>query len=178
MRARSSRLVLLFALAFTGLAHAQVPDTSMWVPTGSVSAVVPIGGTLYIAGQFQRVGPNTGCAVPFDPVTAQPILPFARVSGNVMAAVPDGAGGWYVGGEFNGVDGQPVRNLAHLLANGHCASWAPNPDSAVLAISISGNTLYAGGRFEHIGGAARYKLGAVDLTTGVATAFEIGRAHV
>src|SRR6185369_4623708 len=76
------------------------------------------------------------------------------------------------------VDGQPVRNLAHLLANGHVAAWAPNPDSEVFAISISGNTLYAGGRFEHIGGAARYKLGAVDLTTGAATAFDAGMTQI
>jgi hypothetical protein len=178
MRARSSSLGLLFALALAGAARAQAPDTSLWVPTGPVSAVVPIGGTLYIAGQFSRIGPNTGCAVPFDPVTAQPILPFARVPGVVHAVLPDGAGGWYVGGAFDGVDGQPVRNLCHLLANGHVAAWAPDPDSEVFALSISGNTLYAGGRFEHIGGAARYKLGAVDLTTGAATAFDAGMTKI
>ena len=177
MGTRSSRAVL-FALAFARLAHAQIPDTSLWVPNGPVNAVVPIGGTLYIAGTFDRVGPSTGCAVPFDPVTAQPVLPFARVPGIVHAVVPDGAGGWYVGGAFEGIDGQPVRNLAHLLANGHVAAWTPNPDSEVLAISISGNTLYAGGHFEHIGGAARYKLGAVDLTTGAAAAFDAGLTQI
>ena len=177
MGTRSSRAVL-FALAFARLAHAQVPDTSLWVPNGPVNAVVPIGGTLYIAGTFDRVGPSTGCAVPFDPLTAQPVLPFARVPGIVHAVAPDGAGGWYVGGAFEGIDGQPVRNLAHLLANGHVAAWTPNPDSEVLAISISGNTLYAGGHFEHIGGAARYKLGAVDLTTGAAAAFDAGLTQI
>jgi hypothetical protein len=167
-----SRLLIPLLLACVTAAHAQVPDTSLWVTDGAVYAAARIGGTLYIAGQFTRVGPHTGSAVPFDAVTGQPQLPFARVSGRVNVVIPDGAGGWYVGGKFTGVAGTPRQNLVRVLANGSVSPWSPDPDSEVFALARSGSTLYVGGRFEHIGGAARYKAGAVDVTSGVATAFD------
>ena len=167
----SRRSTMWLALLCASLAHAQVPDTSLWVPNGTVSAAVRIGGTLYVAGEFSRVGPNTGCAIPFDPLTGQPKLPFARVPGTVFAVQPDGAGGWFVGGSFSGVAGTSRRNLVHLLADGSVSPWAPDPDSEVTALALSGSTLYVGGRFEHMGGAPRYKLGSVDVVSGLATSF-------
>ena len=178
MRTRCFCLCLPILFACAGPVRAQMPDTSLWVANGPVGAAVPIGGTLYMAGDFTHVGPSTGCAVPLDAVTAQPIIPFARVPGRVNAVVADGAGGWYVGGRFDCVDGHANHNLAHLLANGQVATWAPDPDSEVLALSLSGGTLYVGGRFEHLGGASRYKLGAVDVATGAATLFDAGLTQI
>ena len=172
MRTPLSLSVLLLALAGAGVARAQLPDTSLWVTNGSIVATARIGGTLYVAGSFTRVGPSTGCAIPLDPVTAQPKLPFARVSGSAHVVISDQAGGWFVGGRFAGVEGTPRRNLIHLLADGSVAAWAPDPDSEVYALALAGSTLYVGGRFEHLGGAARYKIGAVDVATGAATAFD------
>ena len=171
-RLRFVPIALALALTVVSIAHAQAPDTSLWVTNGSINAALRIRDTLYVAGQFTRVAPNTGSAVPIDSVTAQPRLPFARVSGSTNAVVADGAGGWFVGGRFNGVDGSPRRNLAHVLASGGLAAWTPDPDSEVFALALSGSTLYVGGRFEHLGGAARYKIGAVDVITGLATAFD------
>jgi len=159
-------------VASAGPAFAQAPDTSQWVTDGYVSAMQRVGNTLFLGGSFARVGPYIGSAVPFDPVTAQPQQPFARISGYVSAVVADGAGGWFVGGSFVGTGGTQRRNLVHLLADGSVAPWSPDPDSEVLCLALSGNTLYVGGRFEHIGGQARYKIGAVDVSSGNATAFD------
>src|SRR5262249_42529531 len=107
-----------------------------------------------------------------DAATGAPQSQFTRIPGWVNAVVADGAGGWFVGGRFSAVGGQPRKNLVHLLANGTVAPWSPDPDSEVIALALSGSTLYAAGHFEHLGGQARYKIGAVDITTGNATAFD------
>lgn len=172
---RLTRLVpalLALALHLPRATSAQVPDTSLWVANGDIWAATRIGNTLYVGGSFSRIAPATGCAVPFDAGTAQPQQPFVRVPGNVNVVVSDGAGGWYLGGFFRGVAGTPRRNLVHILAGGTLAPWAPDPDSEVFALALSGSTLYVGGKFEHLGGAARFKIGAVDVSTGLATAFD------
>ena len=46
-------------------AHAAV-DLSQWVTDGGVSAVISDGGTLYVGGGFQRIGPATGSGVPIS----------------------------------------------------------------------------------------------------------------
>ena len=176
----ATRIILALA-CFVGaacVAHAQAPDTSLWVTDGSVNAALRVGNTLYLAGSFSRVGPHIGSGVPFDAVSGQPQLPFARISGVVNAVVSDGAGGWFVGGRFAGVSGAPRTNLVHVLANGSVAAWAPDPDSEVFALALSGSTLYVGGHFEHLDGQPRYKLGAVDVTSGAATAFDAGLTQI
>ena len=44
---------------------------------------------------------------------------FPRVEGGAVAAiVDDGAGGWFLGGDFTRVAGTPVARLAHVGASG------------------------------------------------------------
>ena len=160
------------ALFVPRAAHAQLPDTTMWVTDGEVRAATRIANTFYVGGSFSHIGPATGCAVPFSATSAQPQQPFVRLAGNVNVVVPDGAGGWFVGGQFRGFAAPPQRNLVHILAGGTLAPWSPDPDSEVFALALSGSTLYVGGRFEHLGGAARFKIGAVSTSSGLATAFD------
>jgi hypothetical protein len=93
------------------------------------------------------------------------------VAGGVGPALPDGAGGWYIGGSFAGVGGLPRWNLAHIRADGSVDSWAPNPDGGVLSLILSGNTLYVGGRFNRIAGEVRNHIAAFDVMTGRLTAW-------
>jgi len=147
---------------------AQIPDTSLWVTdTGStVLATTRSGNALFIGGSFLSVGPSTGSGVPVDLATGAVRGPYARVAGGAGPAVPDGAGGWYVGGGFAGVGGLPRWNLAHIRADGSVDAWAPDPDGAVLALALRGDVLYVGGRFDNIAGTPRAHLAAFDLTTG------------
>jgi beta-propeller uncharacterized protein DUF5122 len=178
MKATHGLVVLALLAGSVGAAYAQSPDTSLWVTDGDVKAAVLVGGTLYVGGAFSRVGPYLGSGVPFDASTGQPQQPFARVSGAVNVVLADGSGGWFVGGRFAGVAGAPRRNLVHLLSNGSPAAWAPDPDSEVFALALSGSTLYVGGKFEHMGGQPRYKIGAVDVSSGLATAFDPSPAPI
>lgn len=128
--------------------------------------------------------------------SAQPSRPGALIldarSGRVLAqvpiddlitsAVPDGRGGWYVGGFFTRIGGQPRRGLAHLLPNGAIdarfrvpvASSRGNPVS-VRAVARSGKVLYVGCACGLVGGLQRPGLAAIDLRTGaVLETFEPG----
>ena len=61
----------------------------------------------------------------------------------------------------------------HVRANGTVdPTWNPAPDDRVSVIAVSGSTVYVGGDFEHIGGKARDRLAALDVTTGAATEWD------
>src|SRR5207253_2725231 len=113
------------------------------------------GGITYIGGLFTQVGPRTGPGVGIDATSGQSTgLP--EVSGGsavVEAVVPDGAGGWYVGGAFTRVGGLPRLNLAHIRADRVVdPRFHPDPNNEVAALAVSGSIVYAGGTFTSIGG--------------------------
>jgi hypothetical protein len=127
-------------------------------------------GTLYLGGNFTRIGPMTGGGVPLHADTGQPVAEFPKVNGTVEAVVPDGMGGWFIGGQFSRVGGEPAGNLAHVLADGSLdSSWAPQvtaayPPAYVTALAFDGSTLYVGGAFDALSGTRRAGLGAIDLS--------------
>jgi len=140
----------------------------LWVTNGTVNAIARSGNRLYVGGTFSRVGPAAimgGGSVGLDPRTALSIgLP--AVFGNVRAVAPDGAGGWYIGGEFDAVGGEPRANLAHILSNRTLSSWNPGANGTVWALAIQGSIVYAGGEFTSAGGQGRSNLAAIDAVTG------------
>jgi hypothetical protein len=136
---------------------------------GEVRATAQIGNRVYVAGSFRRVGPlHTGSAGVANAVTGTFEGGFPSVDGLVNAVVADGAGGWYLGGDFDVVGGVSRPNLAHVLADGSVAAWAPAPDGPVhaLALAPEGDALFVGGAFPTIGGAAVPDLAKVATATG------------
>ncbi len=133
------------------------------------------GNTLYIAGSFRSVGENTGGFVPIDARTGELLRPFPKVAGSVLVIVPDGTGGWYIGGEFTAVGGRPRSCLAQIRSDGSVSDWDPNVTGSpgyidpplVDAIAILGDRIYVGGAFREIGGLPRVNLGCVEVRTGV-----------
>jgi hypothetical protein len=174
-RLRHPMLRFLGAAAVLALATppaaAQVIDTTLWVTNGTVNAVVRDGNTIYIGGGFTLVGPSTGGGAALSMASGGPLNPLPRVHGSVSAVVPDGSGGWYIGGTFTAVGGLPRSNLAHILGDGTVAAWNPNANNLIDALALSGSTVYAGGTFTSIGGQARNCIAALDATTGAATAW-------
>ncbi len=73
------------------------------------------GRPLHIGGSFTHVVPNAAHGVPIDTETGKPLPSFPRVEGNVYACVPDGAGGWFIGGYFSEVGGVTRNNTARIL---------------------------------------------------------------
>jgi hypothetical protein len=121
-------------------------------------------GTVYLGGDFTKVGVMTGSFVPLDNVAGR-ALPsnFPIVAGIVDALVSDGAGGWYIGGSFEQVGSVRRRNLAHVLADGTvAANFAPDPNNEVRALAFLRGMLYVGGEFTDIALVTRQRLAALD----------------
>jgi hypothetical protein len=154
--------------------HGQTVDSSLWVPNGPVHALARDGNTLYMGGTFTELALATGGGVPLSPANGFPAGPYPRVLGTVRVAIPDGAGGWFIGGDFTSVGGLERFNLAHTLADGSVAPWAPNPNGTVWTLVSSGGRVYAGGEFTWIGMRWRDRLAALDPVTGVATSWNPG----
>src|SRR5688572_15303573 len=173
--ARSLPILALLLITPQALALETV-HPELWIANHDVRAIARAGNTLYIAGPFDYVGPATGSFAAVDATSGAPVLPLARVVASnpegVFAAVPDGAGGWYIGGQFAAVGGVLRSHLAHLLPDGSLdPAWNPAPNGAVRALALDGSTLYVGGEFTNVGGLARNRIAALDAATGASTAW-------
>jgi hypothetical protein len=176
--------IILVVLA-AAPARAQLVQPDFWGTDGEVTSIARLGNTIYLAGLFSSVGPATGGAVPIDRRSGVPWSRFARVNGIVHAVTSDGSGGWFVGGDFTAVEGEPHHNVAHLRADGTVDSWDPhvedveyvitsgivNPIHTVSALALGGDVLYIGGRFEVVGGQSHRGIAAVNASTGAVLAW-------
>ena len=109
--------------------------------------------------------------MPFDATTGVAVSGFPEVKGSVYAVVPDGAGGWYIGGSFTSVGGFPRMDVAHILSNNTISPWNPNANGAVRAMVLSAGTVYVGGEFTTIASQARSYIAALDGAAGSAVAW-------
>lgn len=171
------RLIFL-AFSFTGVMglQAQTPDTTLWTVNGNVNTLLKDGNTLYLGGNFTGVAANTGALTRLNTIDAARNFNFPAISpGIVYATVPDGNGGWYVGGSFTYVNGLNYSNLIHILPNGELdTDFRPAPNNIVLSLAVHNNRLYVAGEFSNIGGQSRGRLAAIDLNSGLTTTWNPG----
>lgn len=148
------------------------------VTDGTVHATTVAGGKLYLGGTFQRVGVSSGGHALLDPATGAMDGSLAKVGGGgtIQAAISDGAGGYYIAGGFEAINGVPRLGIARILANGTLdPDFDPRVNGFVYALALSGGRLYAGGNFTTVNEgkgtqASRGKLAAFDAQTGVVDA--------
>ena len=134
--ARSLLLGALCALACSlfaaPAAASETPSEDTLVTNAPVDAIATGGGYTYLGGNFTMIGPRIGSGMVLDatgngePDTAD----FPEVAGGlrfdalgahqdaVMAVAADGSGGWFIGGGFTHVGGEPRNRLAHILGDG------------------------------------------------------------
>lgn len=150
---------------------AAVPAES-WVTDGTIYAVRQVGDRLYVGGSFTQVRPNTGFGVALDPSTAAWAPAFPKINGTVLVAVPDGSGGFYVGGDFTRVGSRSRHNGARVVPGAtpgtwEVAAWNPATDKPIRTIAVSPvshDVVYIGGDFSTVQGVARAGLAAVTRT--------------
>ncbi len=148
----------LAPLLLAGVAMGQDPRTAFPVPDGPVHALARHGDTLYLGGDFSRLGPATGHGVVVDAVSGAREARSPAIDGAVLASVPDGAGGWFVGGRFTRAGGLARNGLAHLLPDGTVdPAWDPDVRGGeVRALVVQGELVYAGGTFALVNGTLPY----------------------
>jgi len=156
-------------------AGAQASHAGFPVTDGPVRSLALAGDTLFVAGDFTRIGtPTGGPALVTDAVTGVAVTTFAVTDGAIEAIAADGAGGWFVGGSFTHIGGWARAHLAHVTAGGVVDAWDPGTNATVRAIATKGATVYVGGDFTQAGGQWRQHLAGIDAVTGVPTEWNAG----
>jgi trimeric autotransporter adhesin len=171
-------VLALLGAPSAGAAVVPTPDET-FVTNGEVRAIARSADTIYLGGEFSRVGPSTGPWVALSPSSGEVDAGMPEVTGGqgrVNAIVPDGSGGYFVGGSFTHVGGVARDNLAHVLADKSVdPGFDPGVSDEVIGATLSGSTLYFGGEFNgpsSVGAATRNHGAAVDATTGAVTAWD------
>jgi len=137
-----------------------------WVANSNVRSmeIDEPAGLAYIGGDFTEIQPPSstsyGCLLEASgegwPVLRSPDpdpsvwFDHVRPNGIVRAVVSDGADGWYIGGDFTLVGGQPRLRLAHILGDGSVdPAWQSGTDGIVRALALHNGKLYVGGDFSN-----------------------------
>jgi hypothetical protein len=180
LRRWSRRLAVLVALTAAGDAAAAPSSRPVAFPVvdGSVMDILVDRQTAYVAGSFTRIGPPSGPLAVLSAGDGRIRRTFPHFTGHmnvnhdvtfVRAIEPDGAGGWYVGGEFLRVDGSYRTSLVHLLADGsvdHRFRADVSGTVHALALDREEGTLWVGGHFWRVSGEDRDSLVALEASTG------------
>jgi PKD repeat protein len=154
------------------------------LPTTQIDGVawsqVVVGNTVYVAGKFQNARPAGAAAgtnltprsnlLAYDIRTGALITSFApKLNAQALSvtASPDGSR-IYVVGDFTDIDGQGYyRAAAFSTATGKIIpGFRPIMGSQTRTVSASNDTVYLGGTFQSVNGAARKYLAAVSATDG------------
>jgi hypothetical protein len=140
---------------------------SLYGPNGQVYSVFRNGNTVYYGGDFNAVGPITGSGASIDNTSGLANLNLPRVDGTLNVVIPDGNGGWYVGGNFTRIGTHLRNHAAHINPNGSLdLMFNPNPNGEVFSLAVSGSYLYIGGAFTTIQGTANNYMAKVLKNTG------------
>ena len=188
-RARRLAAALTGLCLLAGLAAVDAPASAdpaavpaeSWVTNGTVHALRQVGSRIYVGGSFTQAGPNTGFGVALDPSTGVWAQAFPKINGVVLTAVPDGEGGFYVGGDFTRVGDKSRHNGARIVPDVNPGTWKvggwnPDTDKPIRAIALSptSDTVYIGGDFSTVRDAPRAGIAAVASTGSLIAGFDPG----
>jgi trimeric autotransporter adhesin len=147
-------------------------------PNGTIRALLRVGSTLYVGGEFlHRIAGKTREGLAAFDTRSGALTPWnPGLSGLDDAAydLADDAKGTrvYVEGSFEKLGGARRTNLGAVSATtGRATSFAPNPDEdqhgdSVEAFAVGPHAVYAWGAFSKIGGKASDGQVALDPATG------------
>lgn len=144
-------------------------DTSVWGTNGRVMDILSLGDKAVLAGGFDYVGPTVGHAARVSPDTGAMLGSRQMFTDNVYVTIPDGAGGWFAGGEFGAVDGAYRRSIVHIGADGAVdKTFNASANGKVQALALVEGKLIVGGKFTKAGGVTVANIVALDPSTGLA----------
>jgi hypothetical protein len=140
---------------------------------GRVDAIVTVGTTVYIGGNFTVVRP-AGSPPGTDTVPRERLAAFSTVTGallpwnpganstvNALAASPDGRT-IYVGGRFGRLGDEARHNLGAVRAgSGKIKGFRADTDRRVLALAATKKRVFVGGKLTKVDGIPRSRLAAL-----------------
>lgn len=166
--------LLLLVSARPGTSEPASLSTLNWIFDGAVQSAARVGDVLYVGGLFRAVAPAANALPPLYALSqttgavAGPAFPV--MDGPVTVVEPDGAGGYFVGGEFTTIAGVSQPYLAHLRADGTFDPvFRPVVNGAVYHLARAGGRLFLAGAFGSVGGISGSGVDAVTTDTGART---------
>lgn len=134
---------------------------------GEVTSLAKLNDKIVFAGLFTAVDFSNEVKGMFVTNSTGNVSPNDfSINGKVCVIVPDGSGGWYIGGEFTKINGVDRKYIARLNSDGSLNSWYPaggsNGSVFAIAVNYSNNVVYLGGAFSNIGGQSRNYIAAVN----------------
>ncbi|WP_175526560.1 MBG domain-containing protein, partial [Rhodonellum ikkaensis] len=140
------------------------------INNGIVTAIAEDDNNFYIGGTFTSVGGSRpGRIAKISTTNDQVTVNQPLADRNVNVVVPDGSGGWFIGGSIRLIDGLQRLGIAHILSDGTLdLEWNPiiSAPATVNSIAVSGSDVYVGGSFSTVGGQTRNRLVKLNKTTG------------
>ena len=158
---------------------ARTGQATSWNPSASstVFALAADSSTVYAGGAFTTVGAQARNHIAALDLTSGAATAWDANANDFVWSLAVNGSTIYAGGWFTNIGGQPRNRIAALDATGAATAWDPNADgppsnlNEVIALTVSGSTVYAGGSFTTIGGQPRNNMAALDVTSGLATAW-------
>lgn len=136
----------------------------------AVTASLLSNDTLFLAGNFIRIGYNAGGIVQYkgnQRVELDEGMPYLPTS-TIFAAEQDSAGGWYLGGNNFIINGTNYGPVIHVLSNGAInANFKVDTQGGIVhAMKLHNGVLYVAGAFTIMNSVPRFGLAAINAITG------------
>lgn len=122
-----------------------------------------------MGGSFHYIGSVTGQAALLSATTGTYDANFPKIDGIVYATIPDGNGGWFIGGDFTEIAGIARSRIAHILSdNSVDPNWNPGANNRVLSFALTPDkkTLFVAGGFTTIAGNSVSNIAAISAVNG------------
>lgn len=143
--------ILIFCFALSGLKAQTTLMSNLWDTDGEIYDSEIIGNNIYLAGKFKKVLPITGPAALINTVDGNVLINGQiNVDGEIRAISPDGQGGYYIGGDFTTVNGNPRNNIFQIDAQRNLTSFSPNVQGEVNELFFDNGKLILKGFFYRI----------------------------
>ncbi|MFL5791478.1 MAG: hypothetical protein ACJ76A_08230 [Actinomycetota bacterium] len=168
---------------FVGAIDGSTGSAAGWTGTGAdapVNALALSGSTLFVGGAFATVDGQARARLGAVSTADGHATAFAADADGSVGVLSVSADGSHLvaGGNFLSVGGVGARRLASIDTSTGAVdpSFTPDPNDAPRAIARSADDAEAliGGAFTGAGGVLRSHIGAIDVSTGQATAWDPG----
>lgn len=144
-------LLFAFCLSVSTLLGQTVLMNNLWDTDGEIYDSEIIGNNIYVVGKFRKVLPITGKASIISIQTGDVnITNNIRTDGEIKTITPDGNGGYYLGGNFREVNGNPRTNICHIDAQRNLTSFNPNIQGTVNELFFDNGKLIIRGNYWRI----------------------------
>ncbi|MFN5883915.1 MAG: hypothetical protein ACK445_01125, partial [Bacteroidota bacterium] len=110
----SSRNQIAEVNATTGLVSSKFNNGGF---NGAVFALTKNNNNIYAGGEFTNYGPSRNYGIMTDTANGIIVNQPASVSqpnSTVFVSIPDGNGGWFIGGDFSQVGDSARQRVAHI----------------------------------------------------------------